>query len=171
MRPILSAQIIITFRTLKRSGRIIRISSSSATPAQWSADAKREIAQIAKLSRELEKAEFTHDEKGRRRRSDTSVRTATKEQQIRDAGLEVRAVNRYEQLAAPSEELRAITQIGKISKELEKAEQSKGGRHDTADAPTKTAQLAEAGIKTRTAHRYEELAAPSDDLPHKRKPR
>ena len=68
----------------------------------WMSEIKlRAVAQIAKLSRELEKAEFAHDEKGRLHRSDTSVRTATKEQQLRDVGLEVRAVNRYEQLAAP----------------------------------------------------------------------
>jgi hypothetical protein len=52
--------------------------------------------------------------------------------------------------------LRAIAQIGKISRELEKAEQSKGGRHDTADAPTKTKQIEAAGIIVPTAHRYEQ---------------
>ena len=52
--------------------------------------------------------------------------------------------------------LRAIAQIGKISRELEKAEQSKGGRQDSGDLPTKTQQLDDAGLTLRTANRYEE---------------
>jgi hypothetical protein len=60
--------------------------------------------------------------------------------------------------------LRAIAQIGKISRELEKAPQSKGGRHDSSDAPTKTNQIEAAGLSIRTAERYEELAAPNAQL-------
>jgi hypothetical protein len=54
----------------------------------------RAIAQIARLSREIEKAEFV-PKKG----ACPATGGQTKEQQIRDAGLEVRTVNRYEQLA------------------------------------------------------------------------
>ena len=63
--------------------------------------------------------------------------------------------------------LRAIAQIGKISRELEKAKPKDadpklvpaGGKHlDKAE------QLADAGLSTTTAHRYEELAAPNAQL-------
>ena len=58
--------------------------------------------------------------------------------------------------------LRAIAQIGKISRELEKAEHGgKGGGSKIRAAETsKTEQLEEAGLTLRTANRYEELAAP-----------
>jgi hypothetical protein len=58
--------------------------------------------------------------------------------------------------------LRAITQIGKISRELEKAQ---AGRHPKEILPdgrkdlTKEEQLEAAGIKTSTANEYEQLAA------------
>jgi hypothetical protein len=54
--------------------------------------------------------------------------------------------------------LRACQRIGVLSAELETAEQAKGGRHPTDGKPTKTDQLATAGISTSTANRYEELA-------------
>jgi hypothetical protein len=57
--------------------------------------------------------------------------------------------------------LRAIAQIGKISKELEKAEYTKGhGTVIPSSGKYKAEQLAEAGISTSTANRYEQLAAP-----------
>jgi hypothetical protein len=62
--------------------------------------------------------------------------------------------------------LRAIARIGQISKELQKSEQSKGGRHNTSVKPTKTEQLAAAGLNPMTANRYEELAAPNAQLEH-----
>ena len=56
--------------------------------------------------------------------------------------------------------LRAIARIGKLSKELEKAEYTKG--HGTV-VPTggkyKADQLAAAGLSTTTANRYEQLAS------------
>ena len=56
--------------------------------------------------------------------------------------------------------LRAITQIGKISRKLEKAKPNKG--HGVlAGEKTKEQQLTDAGISVPTANRYEELAAPS----------
>ena len=60
--------------------------------------------------------------------------------------------------------LRAIARIGQISKELQKSEQSKGGRHNTSVKPTKTEQLAAVGLNPMTANRYEELAAPNAQL-------
>ena len=63
----------------------------------------RAIAQIAKLSRELETNE--------RARTDLPLsgkRQTTKEEQIREAGLGVSTVRRYEQLAAPTEELKPV---------------------------------------------------------------
>ena len=62
--------------------------------------------------------------------------------------------------------LRAIAQINKISRELEKAE--KVGGPGKFKVPTsgkfKAEQLAEAGISTTTANRYEQLAAPEEQL-------
>ena len=54
--------------------------------------------------------------------------------------------------------LRAIAQIGKISKELEKAKPNKGHGVVTTDQP-KEATLAEAGLSVRAVNRYEQLAA------------
>ena len=54
--------------------------------------------------------------------------------------------------------LRAIAQIGKISKELEKAKPNKGHGVVTTDQ-TKEATLAEAGLSVRAVNRYEQLAA------------
>src|SRR4030095_13081315 len=69
----------------------------------------------------------------------------------------------YEVAAWMSEiRLRAMTRIGELSRELGKAEQSKGGRHPTSGKPTKTEQLLDAGISTSAAQRYEELVAPSE---------
>ena len=57
--------------------------------------------------------------------------------------------------------LRAVAQIGKLSRELEKAKNQSalpsGGK-------SKEEQLAAAGISTSTANRYEELAAPEEQL-------
>jgi hypothetical protein len=62
--------------------------------------------------------------------------------------------------------LRATAQIGKISRELEKA--TKVGGAGKVSLPTggktKEEQLAEAGISTSTANRYEQLAAPDEQL-------
>jgi hypothetical protein len=63
----------------------------------------RAIAQIAKLSRELEKAQVERTELPA-----SSGQKSTKEQQIRDAGLRPSTVRRYEQLAAPTEELKPV---------------------------------------------------------------
>jgi hypothetical protein len=41
--------------------------------------------------------------------------------------------------------------IGQLSRDLETHPQAKGGRHDTDVAPTKNAQLEQAGIHLRTA--------------------
>jgi hypothetical protein len=58
--------------------------------------------------------------------------------------------------------LRAIAQIGKLSRELEKAQGSRTELPSTdAKKLTKAQQLDAAGLKARTANRYEELAAPS----------
>jgi hypothetical protein len=58
--------------------------------------------------------------------------------------------------------LRAIAQIGKISRELEKNERARTDLHPTSEKQTKAQQLAEAGISTSTANRYEQLAAPEE---------
>lgn len=57
--------------------------------------------------------------------------------------------------------LRAVIKIGELSRELETHEH-RINRRDTDDAPTKTQQLAEAGINKRTAQRYEQLAGPKE---------
>jgi hypothetical protein len=61
--------------------------------------------------------------------------------------------------------LRAIAQIGEISRELEK---SKGGANPQATLPnagkSKEAQLASARTSTSTANRYEQLAASEEHL-------
>ena len=58
--------------------------------------------------------------------------------------------------------LRAIAQIGKLSRELEK---SKGGANPKAtllsSEKSKEEQLKDAGLSTSTANRYEQLASPS----------
>lgn len=54
--------------------------------------------------------------------------------------------------------LRACGRIGELSRALDKSEQSSGGRHPNGGKPTKTQTLADAGISTSTAGRYEELA-------------
>ena len=53
----------------------------------------------------------------------------------------------------------AVRRIGEISRELEKAERARTDLHPTAGKQTKAAALAEAGISTSAAHRYEELTA------------
>jgi hypothetical protein len=53
--------------------------------------------------------------------------------------------------------LRAITQIDRISRELEKAERARTDLHPTDRKQTKEEQLEAAGISTTTAHRYEQL--------------
>jgi hypothetical protein len=47
--------------------------------------------------------------------------------------------------------------LGEISRDLEKAERVRTDLRDTDDVQTKTETLANAGIKIRTAQRYEEL--------------
>src|ERR1700732_1039990 len=56
--------------------------------------------------------------------------------------------------------LRACQRIGQLSTELEKAEREgpRGQFRLPTDGKSKQAQLAEAGISTSTANRYEELA-------------
>jgi hypothetical protein len=56
-----------------------------------------------------------------------------------------------------------MAQIGKISRELEKAQPNKGHGILTNEK-TKEQQLADAGITVPTAHRYEQLAAPDAQL-------
>jgi hypothetical protein len=62
--------------------------------------------------------------------------------------------------------LRAIAQIGKISRELEKAKPggAGGGSSVTPGLQSKEEQLNAAGLSRKTANRYEELAAPSEEL-------
>ena len=57
--------------------------------------------------------------------------------------------------------LRAIAQIGKLSRELEKAQPNKGHGVTTGEK-TKADQLKDAGLSTSTANRYEQLASPSE---------
>jgi hypothetical protein len=59
---------------------------------------------------------------------------------------------------------RAITQIGKISRELEKNERARTDLHFTGEKQTKTQQLADTGISTSTANKYER-PAPVDSSP------
>jgi hypothetical protein len=57
--------------------------------------------------------------------------------------------------------LRAVRKIGELSRELEKAEPAKGhGAGLSNDGKTKQQKLADAGISTTSAHRYEKLAGP-----------
>jgi hypothetical protein len=60
--------------------------------------------------------------------------------------------------------LRACIRIGEISRDLEVSEQSKGGRHPKDRNPTKTEQLAEAGIPISTANDYEQLTGGREEL-------
>jgi hypothetical protein len=61
--------------------------------------------------------------------------------------------------------LRACQRIGEISRDLEKAQYNKGhGTVVPSDGKYKAEVLAEAGISTSTAQRYEELAGPMIDL-------
>lgn len=60
--------------------------------------------------------------------------------------------------------LRACQKIGEISRDLEKAKYDKGhGTVVPTDGKYKTEVLAEAGISTSTANRYEELAGPKEE--------
>ncbi|WP_424138629.1 hypothetical protein [Roseomonas chloroacetimidivorans] len=54
--------------------------------------------------------------------------------------------------------LRASIRIGELAREIETAERARTDLHPDAGTQTKTAILAEAGLSTSTAHRYEELA-------------
>ena len=63
--------------------------------------------------------------------------------------------------------LRAIAQIGKISRELEKALPNKGHGILTGEK-TKEQHPKAAGISVPTANRYEELAAPTSNWPRGR---
>jgi hypothetical protein len=59
--------------------------------------------------------------------------------------------------------LRACQRIGELSRDLEKALPNKGHGADLpADGKTKETQLAEVGISTSAANRYEELAGPKE---------
>ena len=61
--------------------------------------------------------------------------------------------------------LRAIAQIGKLSRELEKAQFVPGkGSCPATGGRTKEEQLDAAGLKERTANRYEELTAPDPKI-------
>ena len=65
--------------------------------------------------------------------------------------------------------LRAIAQIGKISRELEKAQTVHTKEHGSeirlaSSGKSKSEQLEEAGLSVRTANRYEQLAAPEEQL-------
>jgi hypothetical protein len=62
--------------------------------------------------------------------------------------------------------LRAGAQIGKISRELEKAQHggSGGGSKLPPLATSKEQQLTDAGLSVRTANRYEQPAAPGAQL-------
>jgi hypothetical protein len=61
--------------------------------------------------------------------------------------------------------LRAVAQIGRISRELEKAERQRGEHGyllpTDGNQVSKADQLKAAGISTSTANRYEQLASPS----------
>ena len=57
---------------------------------------------------------------------------------------------------------RAEIRIGELSRELEKNERVRTDLHPTAGKQTKTEALADAGISTSTAHRYEELTGGAD---------
>ena len=57
----------------------------------------------------------------------------------------------------------AISQIAKLSRELEKAE-AHGGKICPSAGKAKAEQLGDAGIATPTAHCYEQLAAPTEEL-------
>jgi hypothetical protein len=72
----------------------------------------------------------------------------------------------YEVAAWMSEiRLRAMTRIGELSRELEKAKPDKGhGAGLPTTGKTKEEQLEAAGISTSAAQRYEKLAAPSEEL-------
>ena len=59
---------------------------------------------------------------------------------------------------------RAIAQIAKLSRELEKAEAHGGHICLPSGGKPKAEQLAVAGIATTTAHRYEQLAAPTEAM-------
>ena len=64
-------------------------------PSGWMSEIRLwAITQIGKISRELDKAKFEHDRQGKLHRIPTTGKTATKEQQLADAGL-----------AAPEEQL------------------------------------------------------------------
>jgi N6-adenosine-specific RNA methylase IME4 len=58
---------------------------------------------------------------------------------------------------------RATIQIGRLSRELDKAERTRTDLHPASRKQTKTAALDEAGISTSSAHEYEQLAD-ADDL-------
>jgi hypothetical protein len=59
--------------------------------------------------------------------------------------------------------LRAISQIAKLSRELEKAEAHGGKICLPSAGKAKAEQLADAGIATPTARCYEQLAAPTEE--------
>ena len=54
-----------------------------------------------------------------------------------------------------------MTRIGEISQELEKAQGARTKLLLTGEKKSKEEQLAEAGISTSTAERYEQLPAPA----------
>ncbi len=56
--------------------------------------------------------------------------------------------------------LRSIRKFGQLSQELEKAQGTRTELHPNDGKKSKVEQLAEAGISTATAQRYEQLAGP-----------
>ena len=56
--------------------------------------------------------------------------------------------------------LRATIRIGELVRELDINDQARGGRLPTAGKPTKAAAIADAGLSSSVAYRYEELAGP-----------
>jgi hypothetical protein len=59
--------------------------------------------------------------------------------------------------------LRAVIRIAEISRQLEKNERARTDLHPTDGKQTKEQQLAQAGISTSTANRYEELSAYTEE--------
>jgi hypothetical protein len=71
---------------------------------KWMSEIRlRATAQIGKISRELEKAERKRDEHGHL--IATADHQVSKEKTLDKAGISMRTANRYEQLAAPDEQL------------------------------------------------------------------
>jgi hypothetical protein len=126
---------------------------------KWMSEIRlRATAQIGKISRELEKAKFVPG-KG----ACLLTGEKTKEEQLKAAGISVPTANRYEQLAAPDEQLAPAVESALENYFAKAATEDKEPTFNGVQKAVKTA-LADAGVIPKDKKRKRKLKAPPRDL-------